>query len=195
MEDSSMREVIKLVQALPRGETFGTVIVFGSGHGQEIIAAKMLELHRQHHRRFIVSGYHGEALRISGLASARGVPTTCMTLETAATNTAENLSLSVPLLHESARRSGIGLLAKDYAMLRTYLTATKVLPGARLGAIPYAIAPCPATMFGKELLKLYTYFDKGFISDPASIGLTRTVIDDLAATASLASECVNKSRF
>jgi uncharacterized SAM-binding protein YcdF (DUF218 family) len=179
-----VQEVVELVAALPSGQAFDTVLVFGSGHGQELIAAKMLELHRQRPRHFIVSGYRGEARHISALASTVGVPATAMTLETAAANTAENLSFSEALLHENDRLSGIGLLAKDYAMLRTYLTASKVLTGARLGVLPYELPLSPAARFRQELLKLYAYFDRGFISDPASIGLSRSVVSHLARKAS-----------
>jgi uncharacterized SAM-binding protein YcdF (DUF218 family) len=170
---TALRELEAL---LPDGQAYRFVLVFGTPHGQECVAKMMAELHSKVDRFFVVSGHGGEAQAIVSLANSLGVPKANMVMERLASNTSENVRFSKKLFPAIASEQGIGLLTKDYAMVRAYLTAVKVDLSNCLGPIPCHLPGTTTDKLKSELAKLVPYAERGWIADPALIGLTAALL-------------------
>jgi uncharacterized SAM-binding protein YcdF (DUF218 family) len=100
-----------------------------------------------------------------------GLPRSTITFELEASNTLENMRYARPLIAPAARQCGVGVIAKDYSIARTYLTAVKENLAPMIGAIFYSVPGTPEDRFDRELTKLALYFKRGHIADPALVGL------------------------
>lgn len=169
---TSPSEILQRVNShLPDGSGFDTIVVCGTRFGQEVVAQKMASLQEQRPRHFILSGYNDEAVQIARLALALGVPGNTITLELEARNTLENMRYAKPFIAPAARECGVGVIAKDYSIARTYLTAVKEDLSPTIGAIFYSVPGTPEDRFDRELTKIALYFGRDHIADPTLVGL------------------------
>ncbi|MGR9396364.1 YdcF family protein (plasmid) [Rhizobium leguminosarum] len=167
-----MNDLSQLADRLPRGEKRDTILVLGSPHGGDYITEKMADLHSQFPRHFIISGFNGEAESLRDSAVRRGISSAIISLETKASNTMENIVFSRELIL-SLTTNDLGIIVKDYAAIRAYLTAIRHLPTLSPGVIHYTLPNSSEDKFRSEFAKLYRYYDLGYIADPTLIGIAR----------------------
>jgi uncharacterized SAM-binding protein YcdF (DUF218 family) len=122
------------------------VLVFGGTDRRRALPAADL-FRRGLVRRVVLSGgppkrptgFATEAEAMAALLREAGVPPEAMALETRATNTLENVRLSLPWL---PTRGTVILVTKPVHMRRAAMTARRSLPGARLLCVPGPTADC-----------------------------------------------------
>lgn len=167
--------------------------VFGTPHHTDAHADRAADLwHRGLVPRFIVSGgvrtdQGGiEATEIAAKMMARGVPREAILLETAATNTGENVRNSLPILEREtpgglAAIGSVLAVGKIYAARRYLMTLNAHLPGRQLSIAPvnnFSVPPARWTedpaflrLGVAEWNKVWRYKQKGFIREIDLSGL------------------------
>jgi len=160
------------------------LFVFGTRHGFEQYLSVIERLWRQQMFRWaIVSGgvipgaEDTEAARLAKGMVALGISTDRLVIEDRATNTGENVKLSLPLLEQRIGLSKIRTLiavGKDYTSARYLMTLQRHWPEVEKMFAPVHLYPCAPTQWLshavlsekvlREWGKLGPYLDAGFIA-------------------------------
>jgi uncharacterized SAM-binding protein YcdF (DUF218 family) len=165
----------QLINQLPKMNHPDVLMIPGSPHSQALIAEHAAKYYHKNQTPILVSGANGEADAIKAHLTKKGVKDHHVFCEHLATNTLENIRFSKPLLSKLSPKQNIGILCKDYASIRVFLTAKKELPTWSVGIIPYSLMGLSRDKylhkFFAELEKIHIYSRKGDIALAKDFGV------------------------